>query len=116
MLIYLAALPLALFDSCDWAAIPVTLVIAFLLLGIEVRQQLREDERGPGVRTETEPIARCSGSVTSRTGLVGAARAVAVSVSEEQKTALGLRTPKPRYRTQLDMDDDAACGPGSVRA
>ncbi|GIL65937.1 hypothetical protein Vafri_19565 [Volvox africanus] len=35
MLIYLAALPLALYDSCDWAAVPVTLVIAFLLLGIE---------------------------------------------------------------------------------
>ncbi|GIL91078.1 hypothetical protein Vretimale_9508 [Volvox reticuliferus] len=35
MLIYLAALPLALYDSCDWIAVPVTLVIAFLLLGIE---------------------------------------------------------------------------------
>ncbi|EFJ44936.1 hypothetical protein VOLCADRAFT_106175 [Volvox carteri f. nagariensis] len=35
MLIYLTALPLALYDSCDWAVVPVTLVIAFLLLGIE---------------------------------------------------------------------------------
>ncbi|KXZ55241.1 hypothetical protein GPECTOR_3g381 [Gonium pectorale] len=35
MLIYLSALPLALYDSCDWAVIPVTAVIAFLLLGIE---------------------------------------------------------------------------------
>lgn len=36
MLIYLAALPLVLYDSSDWAAVPVTAVIAFLLLGIEV--------------------------------------------------------------------------------
>ncbi|GFR39627.1 hypothetical protein Agub_g92, partial [Astrephomene gubernaculifera] len=35
MLIYLTALPLALYDSCEWAAVPVTGVVSFLLLGIE---------------------------------------------------------------------------------
>ncbi|GLC59543.1 hypothetical protein PLESTB_001498600 [Pleodorina starrii] len=35
MLIYLGALPLALYESCDWAVVIVVLVIAFLLLGIE---------------------------------------------------------------------------------
>ncbi len=49
MLIYLAALPLVLYDSSDWAAVPVTAVIAFLLLGIEVG--LRECEwEGSGVQ------------------------------------------------------------------
>lgn len=36
MLLYLAALPVALYDSCDWATIPVVATISFLLLGIEV--------------------------------------------------------------------------------
>ncbi|KAG2448552.1 hypothetical protein HYH02_006443 [Chlamydomonas schloesseri] len=35
MLLYLGALPVALYDSCDWATIPVTATISFLLLGIE---------------------------------------------------------------------------------
>eukprot|EP00198_Chlamydomonas_reinhardtii_P000322 XP_001689657.1 predicted protein [Chlamydomonas reinhardtii] len=35
MLLYLAALPVALYDSCDWATIPVVATISFLLLGIE---------------------------------------------------------------------------------
>ncbi|KAG2444882.1 hypothetical protein HXX76_001620 [Chlamydomonas incerta] len=35
MLLYLGALPVALYDSCDWATIPVVCTISFLLLGIE---------------------------------------------------------------------------------
>ena len=43
MVIWLSALPLGLYESCGWATIPLSLVIGFLLLGIdEIGVQIEE--------------------------------------------------------------------------
>jgi hypothetical protein len=35
MMIWLTLLPFTLWDSCRWAALPITFIVSFLLLGIE---------------------------------------------------------------------------------
>jgi hypothetical protein len=43
MVIWLSALPLGLYDTCGWATIPLSVVITFLLLGIdEIGVQIEE--------------------------------------------------------------------------